>query len=145
MTRLVFDLNRDGKVDICWWRYCIKRDFYASLVSGKSIRISKVPDATRYVLNDVNLNSGAHVADKATTTEVHSTKRWKLGVEQMSDGENWTPIDITNDPTLRLDEGTTNGSGVSTIEAGGARLKATRISDMGYADDGWGSTLLLVI
>ena len=62
-------------------------------------------------------NSGAHIADKATTTEVHSTKRWgKLGVGQMNDGEDWTPIDITNDPTLRLDEGATDGSGVSTIE-----------------------------
>ena len=78
------------------------------------------------------------MADNATT-EVHSTRRWKLGVEQMSgDEEDWSPVDITNDPSLKLDEGTKNGSGVSIIEAGGARLRATRTSDLGYEDDGLG-------
>lgn len=109
---LIFDLNGDDKVTITGGEVAHKP---VSLPSGVwNIQVVENPNNARYIINDANINNGAHNGNQRT----NASGQWKVGIENNADA--WTAVTST---ILFKDDST------ATITGGGMVLEATRISD----------------
>jgi len=133
---LIFDLNRDGQMDVVGGEQVSNGismpagEWQISVTNGGQ-------EKNRYIINNANQGNGPHRTHNNNTVSIHATSKWKLGLEQRSNG-NWGKLDVSNTPSFELDKNTTNGSGSTKIKGGGTTLNAVRTSDLGYGDNEMG-------